>query len=343
MLADERFAEEDCHVVESALRQERLWISKATQRVRGILRFSVRESKPGFLEMPELQEVAGKNLTRRKYGNWMRNEATDAQHEQAGIAWARFMADVFPDSFDPGELIRLDDYREVKPGVWIPFQESRVVTYQSDKNPKKREYTKTEIVVESVALNHDLKSEIDSRLPRDGDQIHDQSHFDTQITYKLGELDEDEIRERAAKQREKLEQGQAIVDELAAEFDPLLGKPAPGFNDGRWLGESPELEGKRYLIHFWAAWCGPCKNDMPRLKELSEEIQVVGVHPPGTDIEEIETSIARQELNYPTFAVAKKVDDLVSGYPAKMFPYTVLVSEDGNVISHGSLQTVFLK
>jgi hypothetical protein len=45
-------------------------------------------------------------------------------------------------------------------------------------------------------------------------------------------------------------------------------------------------------------------------------------------------------LNYPNFVSAASDDDLVGGYPVKMYPYCVVVDADGRIAAHGSLTDV---
>lgn len=127
----------------------------------------------------------------------------------------------------------------------------------------------------------------------------------------------------------------------------MVGKKAPAFDHGQWVGgNAPELTGKRYFIHFWAVWCGPCKTDIPKLNRLAEQgFGIIGVHAPGTEVDRIASAIKELEIKYPVFA-AESVEsqqfgpDLIAGYPVQHFPYCVVVGADGNVAAHGPLNEI---
>ena len=59
-------------------------------------------------------------------------------------------------------------------------------------------------------------------------------------------------------------------------FRPVIaGEPAPGFTVQNLQGESVGLEeyrGKVLLVNIWATWCAPCREEMPSMQRLYEEI-----------------------------------------------------------------------
>lgn len=63
----------------------------------------------------------------------------------------------------------------------------------------------------------------------------------------------------------------AIYDETRA---ATVGSMAPDFTLSNLQGKKVALSdfrGKTVYLEFWATWCGPCRKEMPKLKELEEQ------------------------------------------------------------------------
>jgi len=76
----------------------------------------------------------------------------------------------------------------------------------------------------------------------------------------------------------------AANDATAQRRNLSIGDPAPGLNIEHWMhGEATSLErGKVYVIEFWATWCVPCVQAIPKLSEMQRlyrdnDLVIIGI------------------------------------------------------------------
>ncbi len=120
----------------------------------------------------------------------------------------------------------------------------------------------------------------------------------------------------------------------------LLGRPAPDFNlrdlDGKQVQLSG-LKGKVVLLDFWATWCEPCREEIPKLDRLSKEFKEKNVLVLGIDVNEeedvVRTFVDKNKIGYPILLTSPN-DRAIASYSAYSYPTTVLIDKNGIVAAY---------
>ena len=351
-LEEEEFDGELCDVVQSPIRQERLWFSQETGRLRGYLQlhYAGPSFNEDFYKSDAVKSLSGKNFTTHaEYLAWYEIQYEKLSAEQQLELILASLKDQNPKYLRPGILVRFRDYREILPGLWWPFQEDRVQDFSSNEGFRCMRSTRR---VEEVRTDFDLEGFVRKLQPNEGETVHDQ-RFEVPVSYKYKEArTEEELlsivllakQEKQQEDKRIIEERKRIIEERKKPYQELVGKTAPALSDKIWIGDAPDLTGKPYLIHFWDRWRRPCKYDYPLLKQMAKNgATIIGWHPSGAfaDASQVKNAMDEAGLNYPTLldsSITKSDDGLpVVGYPANMFPYCVLVDANGKVAAHGSL------
>jgi len=118
--------------------------------------------------------------------------------------------------------------------------------------------------------------------------------------------------------------------------------PAPDFTLPDATGTEVALDdfaGDVVLLNFWASWCGPCREEMPLLDQLSDRYSDLGFTMLGINVEE-DSSLADRFLegtpvDFPIlYDRANSVSQL---YDVVAMPTTIILDRQGTVrfVHHG--------
>ena len=100
---------------------------------------------------------------------------------------------------------------------------------------------------------------------------------------------------------------------------------APSFDTVDILGRTQRLEdhkGEVVLVNIWATWCGPCRNEMPKLDRLYQERKQRGFTVFGLSDESVDVQrkfVEQVGVTYPLLTVSGGVPNLyreIARYPA---------------------------
>ena len=118
-------------------------------------------------------------------------------------------------------------------------------------------------------------------------------------------------------------------------FEQWQGEPAPDFTLADIEGNSHKLSeyrGKDVVVVFWATWCGPCKLEVPHLKELRETLgqDKLAILAISREPEAIVKAFAEeQELNY---TVLTSPGDLPAPFgEVQAIPSSFFVDAEGRI------------
>ncbi len=126
---------------------------------------------------------------------------------------------------------------------------------------------------------------------------------------------------------------------LQQEVPDLVGQMRPdyrlGNRDGQWV-TAADFDGQIVLMNFWATWCQPCREEMPMLAQLHQDLGDAGLEVVGIALDDV--AQARQfadELGiaYPILVGSTDVMAAVQLYGNRsgVLPYSVLLDRAGRI------------
>ncbi len=119
-----------------------------------------------------------------------------------------------------------------------------------------------------------------------------------------------------------------------------IGSVAPHFSyptpDGVMV--SPEdYKGKLVIIDFWASWCGPCRNEIPHLKEVYEKYHEQGVEMLSVSIDKKESewhkALAEEDMEWTQVLAPKAGKQTMKDYQFNGIPFIIILDKDGKIIA----------
>ena len=110
--------------------------------------------------------------------------------------------------------------------------------------------------------------------------------------------------------------------------------PAPAITltdlSGNALNPS-RYKGQVVLINFWAAWCAPCRAEIPQFMRLQDQYRSRGFQAVGISLDDSESALRdfcrESKVNYPIVMGNQKIAEAFGGVLG--LPTTFLIGRDG--------------
>jgi thiol-disulfide isomerase/thioredoxin len=127
---------------------------------------------------------------------------------------------------------------------------------------------------------------------------------------------------------------------LGLGLNSAYARSAPGLDARDLAGHKQKLastRGQVVVLSFWATWCGPCQEELPRLSRLSEQYTGKNVRFVAVSIDaskdrgKIQPFLDKQKVGLEVW-VGASVDDLARFGLGDIVPGTVVLDSDGELV-----------
>ena len=120
----------------------------------------------------------------------------------------------------------------------------------------------------------------------------------------------------------------------------LINKAAPAFDlpalDGQRVTLAEYRGKKKLVVSFWASWCGPCKMEMPALREFyerqqkhSDKFELLAI---SIDDERAPAERFASEMKLPFPVLLDLHSQAANAYGVEAIPSLFIIDENGKVI-----------